>query len=360
MIKGPIMNIIQLRRSNLRILAIDVGVGTQDVLLYDESRTPENNIKLILPAMTQILANKVRNSKNNLIFTGETMGGGPLSFAITNHIKKGYKVAMTSRSAMTIRDDLEEVERLGVEVISEDEIKRYKGREHIETIDIDFEFLKRTLEGIAEHFEFDYMGIAVQDHGHAKHKSDRVFRFEKIREVLQKGVRLYDLGYTKPPGYFSRMNAALRTARRYYDGDIFIMDTKIAAIAGALHDIKERPAISIDVGNGHTLVAVVGSEDDIVAMFEHHTGMLTKEKLEDLVIKLADGRLTNEMVFNDGGHGCYTKEKTGFDKVRKILATGPNRKLLEGSQLNIEFASPIGDVMMTGPMGIVDMIKAMV
>ena len=34
------------------ILAIDVGAGTQDVLLFDPDREPENCLKLVLPSQT--------------------------------------------------------------------------------------------------------------------------------------------------------------------------------------------------------------------------------------------------------------------------------------------------------------------
>ena len=38
-----------------RILAIDVGAGTQDILLWESDRTPENCTQLILPSQTQIV-----------------------------------------------------------------------------------------------------------------------------------------------------------------------------------------------------------------------------------------------------------------------------------------------------------------
>ena len=36
-----------------KILAIDIGAGTQDVLLYDAQLTPENCISMILPTPTR-------------------------------------------------------------------------------------------------------------------------------------------------------------------------------------------------------------------------------------------------------------------------------------------------------------------
>jgi uncharacterized protein (DUF1786 family) len=339
-----------------RILAIDVGVCTQDTLLYDEIRLPENSVKMVFPSMTQVLAKRVYSAKGDLLFYGETMGGGPLSSAIARHIERGYRVFMTPRSAMTIRDDLGEVRGMGVEIVDEREVGSYKG-EKIETKDVDFGLIKDVLSAIGEEFRFDCIGVAVQDHGHAPRKSDRVFRFEKIRDSLKKRPRMQELGYRKPPKYYARMNSALRTIRKAFTGKAFVVDTKIAAIVGALHGIRERPAVSIDIGNGHTLVAIVGEEDHVLGMLEHHTHLLTRKKLEGIIEKFVAGQLTNREVFEDGGHGCHIEEAVGMENVKKILVTGPKRELLKGSRLNAESANPLGDVMMTGPIGVVDMVK---
>ena len=42
------------------LLAIDVGAGTQDILLYDPAREPENCLKLVLPSQTQVVGAQVR------------------------------------------------------------------------------------------------------------------------------------------------------------------------------------------------------------------------------------------------------------------------------------------------------------
>src|ERR671919_1788650 len=64
------------------ILAIDVGAGTQDVLLYDPAREPENSLKLVLPSQTQIVAARVREAtaaKLPVHLRGVLMGGGASS-----------------------------------------------------------------------------------------------------------------------------------------------------------------------------------------------------------------------------------------------------------------------------------------
>ena len=35
----------------MKILAIDVGTGTQDILLFDSRRAVENSVQLVMPAL---------------------------------------------------------------------------------------------------------------------------------------------------------------------------------------------------------------------------------------------------------------------------------------------------------------------
>ena len=39
-----------------RLLAIDVGAGTQDILLFESRKPIENCVKLVLPSMSAIVA----------------------------------------------------------------------------------------------------------------------------------------------------------------------------------------------------------------------------------------------------------------------------------------------------------------
>ena len=43
----------------MKVLAIDVGKGTQDILLYDSTQRTENCIKMVLPSQTQIIAQRI-------------------------------------------------------------------------------------------------------------------------------------------------------------------------------------------------------------------------------------------------------------------------------------------------------------
>jgi uncharacterized protein (DUF1786 family) len=91
---------------------------------------------------------------------------------------------------------------------------------------------------------------------------------------------------------------------------------------------------------------------------EHHTQLLNPRKIERLLIDFADGKLTDEEVFKDNGHGLFFLAKPpGFSKIEMIAATGPNRNILAKTNLPVYFAAPAGDVMMTGPVGLVEAVK---
>ena len=60
----------------MRILAIDVGTGTQDIMIYDSEKELENAIKLVLPSPHLFISQKIRETENDIYFDGEIMGGG--------------------------------------------------------------------------------------------------------------------------------------------------------------------------------------------------------------------------------------------------------------------------------------------
>ncbi|NOZ76281.1 MAG: DUF1786 domain-containing protein [Euryarchaeota archaeon] len=341
-----------------RILAVDVGTGTQDVLVFDEAREPENCIKMVLPAMTRVLARRLRAAEGDVFITGETMGGGPFSLAVRDHIKKGYRVVMTETAARSIRDNLEEVRAEGVEVVPDG--TRLNATAGLETRDVDFALLREVMEAVGEPWDFDSVGVAVQDHGYAEGTSDRVFRFRNFQEAVDSGTRIHELMYPEPPAHFTRMQAVKRTLGREFDCPAYVVDTKVASMAGAVltQEGCGRPVMAVDIGNGHTTAAILDREDRLVGIYEHHTTCLTKEKLEAHLRAFSEAVLTGEEVLEDGGHGCCTREAVPLDALEGVYVTGPRRRLLEGSlELDPVFPTPYGDVMMTGTSGIVEMMK---
>ena len=103
------------------ILAIDVGGGTQDILLYQQGMPMENCVQLVLPSPTRIIAQKIHEataSRKNIFLTGNTMGGGPCSSAVEKHLQTGLKVYATQRAALSFHDNLDEVRRRGIQITS--------------------------------------------------------------------------------------------------------------------------------------------------------------------------------------------------------------------------------------------------
>ncbi|NOZ82779.1 MAG: hypothetical protein GXN98_03035 [Euryarchaeota archaeon] len=339
---------------HLRILAVDVGMGTQDVLLYDSSRNLENCMKMVLPSPTRVIAAKLRRLNCHVFLRGETMGGGPLTAAVAEHLRRGYRVAMTPSAAMSLRDDLEQVRAMGVEIAeAPPEGFEEEGYQVVETGDVNLELFRRVAEQVEERFEFDCIAVAVQDHGRAPPGvPDRVFRFENLQRLVEERRHVLELCFTSPPEHFTRMRAVERVLRRT-GAKCLIADTKLAAAAGALHGVEERPAVAVDIGNGHTLVALVDEQNRLAGVLEHHTHMLNRQRLVELIRRFLDGEVSNREVYEAGGHGCAISEPPGAEAVRRVMVTGPHRMMLAGAE--VEFAAPGGDVMLTGAVGLVDM-----
>jgi len=330
----------------MKILALDIGAGTTDVLLYDDKKKSiENCVKMVLPSSSQVFAAKVREATRlykDLFVKGDIIGGGAFAFALRNHVEKGLRVVMTENAAYTIRNDLDEVRELGIEITRENQSKDFNG----ETLTIE-EVNLLNLETFLADFnetlsDVDVVSFAVQDHGiFPRGTSNRRFRIQKMKKLLERDSRHESLAF-------------------WEDEIPSCFDTSSAAILGCLKDpaIGEAdPILAINVGNGHTMAAIILREK-IVGLMEHHTRLLNPRKIESLLVNFADGRLRDEEVFNDGGHGLFfLSEPPSFHKIERVEATGPNRNILAKTNLSIHFAAPAGDVMMTGPMGLVEAIK---
>ncbi|RLG24842.1 pyruvate formate lyase-activating protein [Methanosarcinales archaeon] len=340
----------------MQILAIDVGMGTQDILLYDDEKRIENCYKMVLPSPTLRLAERVRSANGKEIFlTGRVMGGGHLTRAVKEHLRKGGHVYATPDVALTLNDNLDYVREMGVEVMDDlhlNDDPNAIGGEILQLGDLNLEELGSVFEVYGMRIP-ERVAVAVQDHGFAPHMSNRIKRFEIFKEVLKKGGRLDDFAYKSPPPEFNRMQAAAETIRISGRKPV-VMDTGPAAITGAMLDLRAKePAVAINLGNGHTIAAVV-SEGRIISLFEHHTSKINAAKVDDYTKRLADGNLDFEEIFDDGGHGCYIHESIGFDKIKTILLTGPNREIMKESTLPVIYAVPFGDAMLTGCFGLVE------
>jgi len=335
----------------MRILAIDVGMGTQDILLYDSNKNIENCFKMVLPSQTQIIAKRISRETNlqkDIVLVGEIMGGGPCAAAVRRHIEANLSVYATEQAALTLNDSIEKIREMGVIIVNEDEVKELDASV-ITMCDIDKQGLKKALALFGVPIP-DKFAIAVQDHGYSPGMSNRIFRFDYFRNIIQKGGDLNSFAYKDNiPHRFTRMKAVERTLP-----GALLMDTGIAAIRGALLDNNAKlPCIAINIGNGHTLAGIIVN-GKIIALFEHHTHQMTSGKLDDYLERLCDGTIGYMEVYEDGGHGCYVGRSIGFNNVGSILVTGPRRDIMHGSHLDFQFAVPHGDMMLTGCFGLIE------
>jgi uncharacterized protein (DUF1786 family) len=141
--------------------------------------------------------------------------------------------------------------------------------------------------------------------------------------------------------------------------EVYVMDSGIAAMVGASMDFQlrgRRRFIVLDIATSHTVCAAI-EDGEIAGFVEYHTRDLSLEKLESLLVDLAEGRLRHRQVLAEGGHGAYIRKAFGFGAVEVIVATGPKRRLVENSKLPVTFGAPLGDNMMTGTAGLLRAIK---
>ncbi len=326
-------------------LAVDIGKGTQDILIPIPGEAEENWVKAVLPSPTRKLAQVVKDFKGDLRVCGFTMGGGPLKRALLDHLKKGFRVIMTVDAAKTVRDDIGFVRSLGIEVVDElRDCDLFLG-------DLEFNIYHKIL-----HFsnlnKLTKIAIACQDHGYRPGQSDRVTRFKFLRELFERTRKPENMVITKETGFFSRFDSILKQIERANLSG-FVMDSKVAAIAGVKSVAGRqgiREFVCIDCGNGHTMVSTV-KDGKVCGFFEHHTRLLTEDKLKKFMVKLINGLLNFKEVFEDGGHGALTIESIN---PQKIYLVGPNRWKFRNLG---EFAYPLGDSMMFGCAGLVEAAK---
>lgn len=346
------------------ILAVDIGTGTQDILLFDSNREVENCLKMVMPSPTVLLADAVRAATRQgqaVALTGVLMGGGPCAWAVSDHLEAGYPVYATPAAARTFNDDLTAVADMGVTLVSDDEEAALNGDvTRLRMADFDYRVIADAFAGFGVNLDqdLDALAVAVFDHGDAPPGvSDRLFRFEYLEERTRAENRLSAFAFLAKdvPPVMTRMQAVAAVVPRD-DIPLLLMDTAPAAVLGALEDSaagKRRPVIVANVGNFHCLAFRLG-EAGVEGMFEHHTGEITVEQLEIFLDRLAEGSLTHEQIFESNGHGAILFQSHSIpSNLRHLVVTGPRRGLLRNSRHNPYFAAPFGDMMLAGCYGLV-------
>jgi len=335
-----------INQSPVTILALDIGGGTQDLLLWDGKGPLENSVQGILPSPTVMIARRIEKATREgkaIYLTGHLMGGGAASGAIYNHIRAGLPVYTQEKPALTLNDSLEKVKGMGIQVVEESP----GGVVEIFMADVRIE----ALNSLFEAFEIppaDFFLAAVQDHGFSPQASNRRFRFKQWEDFLTSNQPLETLLYRVVPPHLTRMKAVQEVWPQAR-----VMDTGAAAILGALEDerlaaLGAASKLIVNIGNEHTLAAWM-VDGYLRGIYEQHTGLLTGEKLLEDLSTFIRGELSTERVLQEGGHGCLNQAPLEVSNLT-IAVTGPRRGLLSGTP--VLMAAPFGNMMLSGCFGL--------
>jgi len=345
-----------------RFLLIDIGAGTMDILCYDDQSI--HHYKAVVKSPVRQVAEQIEKIPGNLVVTGKEMGGGPVT-AVLKERARAAQVLMTSSAAATIHHHPDRVLSMGIRIISDSDAVRYKGDpafNHIMLGDLQSDRIRSIVTGFGVPFSFDAVGICAQDHGVPPEGVSHLdYRHHLYREKLDVNPQLQTVLYRSDqiPPTLNRLTSIATDAKALSAGEIYVMDSGMAAILGGSLDIQTRGKkniIILDIATSHTVGAAV-SGGQLAGFFEYHTQDITPNRLETLIRQLADGRLSHDQVLKEGGHGAYIRKAIDFSSVEMILATGPKRQLLEGTRLPVAWGAPFGDNMMTGTFGLLAAIQ---
>jgi uncharacterized protein (DUF1786 family) len=341
----------------MRILAVDVGTGTQDILVFDSSKLVANCIKMVIPSPTALVAQRIAEATTHsqpILLTGVTMGGGPSKRALSRHTELGLAAYATVEAALTFHDDLEVVKGMGVTIVAPDEALRSPDVQIIELKDVDLAAIRQALEDFGIDHRCDAIAVAVLDHGFAPPGvSNRAFRFDYLRRLMVQRNELVAFAYLAPelPEHLTRMKAVAKSV--YADLPLLLLDTGVAAAMGTLQDdqvSQHDDLVTVNMGNSHTIAFHLHG-NSIEGFFEHHTRLLDIVSLDSMITRLVRGTLTNDEVYGAGGHGVVV---IGRDRRKPFVATtGPRQDVIAGSSLKPHRAVPHGDTMLAGCYGLI-------
>ncbi|WP_147819229.1 DUF1786 domain-containing protein [Salidesulfovibrio onnuriiensis] len=331
-------------------LCLDIGSGTQDVLLYSPDREVENCPKFVLPSPALQIGKRLAAltaAGKNVWLHGHNMGGGVTRF-VRAHLKAGLHVAAQPAAALTMGDDLERVEQSGV-ALSE---QCPDGYEPLLLSDFDEGWWRRFFQAAGLKWP-DAIAACAQDHGFHPRESNRKGRFKLWEEFLTTNQgRPEALVFRDPPPMLTR----LRELQRCIGGGI-VTDTGAAAVLGALFvEEIERESFAhgltlVNVGNSHVIAFLI-FEGRIHGVYEQHTGVVDGAKLWADLELFRTGKLGFEQVFDENGHGCLVMDlperARGFGSLHVL---GPQRALLRAH--SVCFPAPGGDMMLAGCFGLV-------
>jgi uncharacterized protein (DUF1786 family) len=228
--------------------------------------------------------------------------------------------------------------------------------------DLELQRVEQIVKSFGVPYAFDAVAICAQDHGVPEPGISHLdFRHNIFAASLNEKPYPHTLLYhsDQVPDTMNRLKSIASNAQQLPAAEIFVMDSGMAAILGASLDGRcrnKKRFLVLDIATSHTVGAAMAG-DELAGFFEYHTQDITLERLEQLLRDLADGKLSHEQILSEGGHGAFLRQAVGFSAVETIVATGPKRKMLSGSQLPIEFGAPWGDNMMTGTVGLLEALR---
>lgn len=327
------------------ILCLDIGSGTQDVLLASPDKEPENWTQLVLPSPARLVAQNIQAltaAGKHIWLYGGNMGGG-FGRALKAHKQAGLRISSTLAASRAVHDNPDVVVGMGIELAEQ----RPRGSVGVFLADYSPEFWAALLRQLGLP-QPALVAACAQDHGYCQ-ESNRVARMQTWRGLLEHSVKPADWIYHNAvPQNLTRL-AALQEQT---GGPV--ADTATAAVLGALSmpevaNRSFRQGLSVvNVGNGH-IVAMLIYQSGVRGIFEHHTGMRSQEEYLADLKEFRLQWLPDEQVRATGGHGTafapYSEEAGGF---MPTYILGPQRAFLAGQG---QYIAPCGNMMLAGCFG---------
>ena len=284
----------------MRILAVDVGTGTQDILLFDTAAPVENSVKLVMPSRHHDRRRphppRHRRPAVPVVLAGVIQGGGPCHWALEDHLRAGLPAFATPEAAHHLRRRPRQRPVLWASPSS----PRTKLATHRPATTSSCATSTSTPSAPPSRaFDvdavFDAFAVGCLDHGASPPGySDRLFRFDHLRRVVEADNDLRAFAYLpgELPDYLTRARALLRCRRS--EAPTVFLDTGPAAALGALQDptvAATRRAGSCSTSATCTPSPSTSSGTRIVSLYEHHTGEMTGPMIEDFTTRLVAGAL---------------------------------------------------------------------
>ena len=345
-----------------RLLMIDIGAGTMDILHYDTETGL--HYKAVVKSPVRYLAEKAAAVSGKLLVLGTEMGGGPITQFLLERARQ-LDVVMSLSASATLNHDPAKVKSWGITVVEDDRADQLRDNPDYTVImlsDLEPPRIEQIVKSFGVPYVFDAIAVCAQDHGVPPPGMSHLdFRHNMFKARLAEKPYPHTLLYKSDqvPASMNRLKSIVKSAEQLPAAEIYVMDSGMAAILGASLDSlcrRKKCFLVLDIATSHTVGAAMSGKE-LAGFFEYHTQDITLEKLEDLLRDLADGKLSHRQILSEGGHGAFVRKTVGFSAIETIVATGPKRKLLEGWHLPIQFGAPWGDNMMTGTVGLLEALR---